>query len=95
MAESLLEFPCSFPIKIMGRTEDGFAQLMLDIVLRHVPDFDSSTMEMRASREGKYLSLTCVVNATSREQLDESLKKPVKMAKRQRRTATRRYSRWQ
>ena len=42
-----------------------------DIVLRHVPDFDSSTMEMRASREGKYLSLTCVVNATSREQLDE------------------------
>ena len=64
MAESLLEFPCSFPIKIMGRTEDGFAQLVLDIVLRHVPDFDSSTMEMRASREGKYLSLTCVVNAT-------------------------------
>ena len=44
MAESLLEFPCSFPIKIMGRTEDGFAQLVLDIVLRHVPDFDSSTM---------------------------------------------------
>ena len=68
---SALEFPCAFPIKIMGRTEDGFAQLMLDIVLRHVPDFDSSTMEMRASREGKYLSLTCVVNATSREQLDE------------------------
>ena len=57
MAESLLEFPCSFPIKIMGRTEDGFAQLVLDIVLRHIPDFDSSTMEMRASREGKYLSL--------------------------------------
>jgi putative lipoic acid-binding regulatory protein len=71
MAESLLECPCSFPIKIMGRTEDGFAQLVRDIVLRHVPDFDSSTMEMRASREGKYLSLTCVVNASSREQLDE------------------------
>ena len=39
MAESLLEFPCSFPIKIMGRTEDGFAQLMLDIVLRNVIDY--------------------------------------------------------
>jgi uncharacterized protein len=58
-------------MKIMGRTQDGFAQLVLDIVLRHVPDFDSASMEMRASRQGNYLSLTCVVNATSREQLDE------------------------
>jgi len=71
MAESLLEFPCSFPIKILGRTEEGFAQTILEIVIRHVPDFDSSTMEMRASREGNYLSLTCVVNATSRQQLDD------------------------
>jgi putative lipoic acid-binding regulatory protein len=71
MAESLLEFPCSFPIKILGRTEEGFAQTVLEIVVRHVPDFDSATMEMRASREGKYLSLTCVVNATSRAQLDD------------------------
>jgi putative lipoic acid-binding regulatory protein len=68
--QSLLEFPCAFPMKIMGRTEDGFAQTVLDIVLRHVPDFDSASMEMRASRQGKYLSLTCTVNATSREQLD-------------------------
>jgi putative lipoic acid-binding regulatory protein len=58
-------------MKIMGRTEDGFAQTVLDIVLRHVPDFDSASMEMRASRKGNYLSLTCVVNATSRQQLDE------------------------
>jgi len=69
-SQSLLEFPCAFPLKIMGRTEDGFAQTVLDIVLRHVPDFDSASMEMRASRQGKYLSLTCTVNATSREQLD-------------------------
>ena len=71
MAESLLEFPCSFPMKIVGRTEDGFAQAVLDVVLRHAPDFDSASMEMRASREGRYLSLTCTVNAKSREQLDE------------------------
>jgi len=70
MADTLLEFPCAFPLKIMGRTEAGFAQTVLDIVLRHAPDFDSASMEMRASRKGKYLSLTCVVNATSREQLD-------------------------
>ena len=67
---SLLEFPCAFPIKIMGRTRDGFAQAMLEVVLRHAPDFDRASMEMRASREGNYLSLTCTVNATSREQLD-------------------------
>ena len=69
-AESLLEFPCAFPLKIIGRTRDGFAQAMLEVVLRHAPDFDSASMEMRASREGNYLSLTCTVNATSREQLD-------------------------
>jgi len=70
MAETLLEFPCAFPLKIMGRTQDGFAQAVLEVVLRHAPDFDSASMEMRASRRGNYLSLTCVVNATSREQLD-------------------------
>jgi putative lipoic acid-binding regulatory protein len=71
MTDSLLEFPCSFPLKIMGRTEPGFAQMVLDIVLRHAPDFDSASMEMRASTGGKYLSLTCVINATSRAQLDD------------------------
>ena len=69
-SESLLEFPCAFPLKIVGRTRDGFAQAMLEVVLRHAPDFDSASMEMRASREGNYISLTCTVNAKSREQLD-------------------------
>lgn len=70
MTETLLEFPCPFPLKIMGRRQDGFAQAVLEVVLRHAPDFDSASMEMRTSRQGNYLSLTCVVNATSREQLD-------------------------
>ena len=68
--ESLLTFPCSFPIKIMGRTQDGFAQAIVAIVQKHAPDWEPSTLEMRASKAGKYLSLTCTVNATSREQLD-------------------------
>lgn len=70
MSDTLLEFPCAFPLKIMGRTEPGFAQSILDIVLRHAPDFDSASMEMRTSKEGRYLSLTCTVNAVSRAQLD-------------------------
>ena len=71
MKDSLIEYPCAFPIKIMGRSENaGFADAVLGVVLAHDPDFEASSMEMRASREGKYISLTCTVNATSREQLD-------------------------
>jgi putative lipoic acid-binding regulatory protein len=66
----LLTFPCEFPMKIMGRREDGFAQLVSEIVLRHAPDFDPATMEMRSSKQGRYLSLTVTIQARSREQLD-------------------------
>ena len=65
-----LAFPCDFPIKVMGRKAPGFAQSVSDIVRRHAPGFDPGTVEMRPSRQGKYLSVTCVVRATSREQLD-------------------------
>lgn len=67
---SLIEYPTDFPIKVMGRMHPGFAQAVLAIVQRHAPDFDGAAMELRASSKGKYLSVTCVVRATSREQLD-------------------------
>lgn len=67
---SLLEFPCLFPIKIMGKTQEGFANAILEIVLRYARDFDASTMEMKPSRNGNYISLTCTINAVSQEQLD-------------------------
>ena len=65
-----LAFPCDFPIKVMGRKGPGFAQSVSDIVRKHAPDFDPATVGMRPSRQGRYLSVTCVVRATSREQLD-------------------------
>ena len=68
--ESLLTFPCVFPIKVMGRREDGFAQVVTEIVLRHAPDFHPQTIEMRSSKQARYLSLTVTINAKSREQLD-------------------------
>lgn len=68
--ETLLEFPCDFPIKIMGARVDGFAQAVAEVVRVHAPDFDSAAMEMRPSRKGNYLSLTCTIRATSRDQLD-------------------------
>lgn len=67
---SPLKFPTEFPIKIMGKTQDGFAQAVVEIVLRHAPDFDPNSMEMRASRQANYLSLTCTIVAQSRPQLD-------------------------
>ena len=54
----------------MGRKERGFAQSVTDIVRKHAQDFDPATVEMRPRRQGKYLSVTCVVRATSRDQLD-------------------------
>jgi hypothetical protein len=54
----------------MAATRDGLAQAILEVVLRHAPDFDGATMEMRASKAGNYLSFTCTVRATSRAQLD-------------------------
>ena len=69
--ETILKFPTAFPIKAMGKREDDFAQTVLEIVLRHAPDFDGSTMEMRPSKNGNYLSVTATINATSKAQLDD------------------------
>ena len=68
--ESLLEFPCDFPLKIMGLASEQLAQTVLAVVLRHAPDFDGACMEIRSSSSGKYLSLTCTIRATSKVQLD-------------------------
>jgi putative lipoic acid-binding regulatory protein len=68
--ETLLEFPCEFPLKVMGATREGFAQAIVEVVLKHAPDFDAAKVEMRPSRAGNYLSLTCLVHATSKPQLD-------------------------
>ena len=65
-----LQFPTDFPIKVMGRRVDGFAQAVVDVVKLHAPDFDASTLEMRTSKDGNYLSVTATIRATSREQLD-------------------------
>ena len=68
---TLLEFPCDFPIKIMGKTQPGFAQTILEVVRRHAPDFDPATVEMRPSREKTYLSITATIRAQSQVQIDD------------------------
>jgi putative lipoic acid-binding regulatory protein len=71
VADSLIEFPCDFPLKIMGAADAGFAEAIGAVVVRHAPDFDIATMEMRPSKAGNYLALTCTVRATSQAQLDD------------------------
>ncbi|MCX7149488.1 MAG: DUF493 family protein [Rhodocyclales bacterium] len=67
---TLLEFPCDFPLKIMGQAAADFAQTVAAVVIKHAPDFDAASMEMRPSKAGNYLSLTCTVRAVSQAQLD-------------------------
>jgi putative lipoic acid-binding regulatory protein len=68
--ESPLTFPTEFPIKVMGRRVDHFAQEIVRVVRAHAPDFDAATVELRSSSGGNYLSVTATIRATSRAQLD-------------------------
>jgi len=68
--ESLIIYPCDFPIKVMGKHAPDLAQVLTAVVLQFDPGFDAATVEMRPSKAGNYLGLTFTVRATSREQLD-------------------------
>jgi putative lipoic acid-binding regulatory protein len=69
--DSLIDYPCDFPIKVLGEQVEGFVDAMLMIVRHLDPDWDDTRMTQRASSAGKYLGLTLTIKATSREQLDE------------------------
>ena len=68
--ESLIEYPCLFPIKVMGTRVEGFTAALASVARDFDPDFDEARLELRESRGGNYLSVTLTVTATSREQLD-------------------------
>ena len=70
MSETLFEFPCDFPIKVMGRRTDDFRSLVLGIVQKHTGNIDPANIVERPSKDGKYLSLTCTFTAQSKDQLD-------------------------
>jgi uncharacterized protein len=70
MSDTLLKFPCDFPLKVMGRRNDDFRSLVLGIVQRHVGAIDPGKIEERPSKDGTYLSVTYTFRAESREQLD-------------------------
>ena len=71
ITETLIEFPCDFPIKVMGETNINFASEIIKTIQTKLPNFDATKVEMRGSTGGKYISLTCTVHVTSKAQLDD------------------------
>jgi len=69
--DSLLQFPCDFPIKVMGKNVPIFTQHICDLICRHAPDFDPASLEIRASSKANYIGLTATIRAHSRTQLDD------------------------
>ena len=65
-----IQFPCFFPIKAIGKNTSDFEPKVIAIIRRHVPELSDDKISRRLSADGKYLSVTAVFNATSREQLD-------------------------
>lgn len=68
--ETLFEFPCQFPIKAMGKNTDNFDSIVVGIVRQHVEDIREGAVKCRPSKEGKYLSVTVTIEASSKKQLD-------------------------
>jgi putative lipoic acid-binding regulatory protein len=70
-SETLLKFPCEYPLKVTGVYGDDFRSVALGIVHKHVAVADVLSIEERASKNGKYLGLTYNIRAISKQQLDD------------------------
>lgn len=68
--ESLLQFPCSFPLKIMGRDRPDFRDIVTAIVASHAGNIDENSIRSAPSRNGNFVSVTITIQAQSQDQLD-------------------------
>lgn len=64
-----IEYPCEYPIKVMGLNEHDFTHVVLEVIRRHDPDFQPANVALRASSNEKWLSVTAVITATGPEQI--------------------------
>lgn len=69
-SHKLLQFPCSFPIKMMGRADAEFSDIAVRLIEQHVGPVTANAIRTSASRQGNFLSVTVTINAQSQEQLD-------------------------
>ncbi len=70
MSDSLIEYPCDFPIKIMGKDTQQFREAAAAIVERIAGAESAATVVARKSREGRFIALSFAAHVTDREQLD-------------------------
>lgn len=68
--DDIFNFPCDFPIKIMGRSDCNLEALVLEVINRHAVELAENAISSRPSKKGNYLSVTVIIKVTSREQLD-------------------------
>jgi putative lipoic acid-binding regulatory protein len=65
-----IEFPCDYPVKVLGRSGETFEQVVLEVFERHAPGFDQASVRLRASSKGTFISLTVTITATGPDQLE-------------------------
>jgi putative lipoic acid-binding regulatory protein len=70
VAAPRIEFPCDYPIKIVGENRDAFAETVVELTRRHAPEIGEEHVSVRSSRAGNYCAVTIVIRATGAEQLD-------------------------
>jgi putative lipoic acid-binding regulatory protein len=69
--ETAIQFPCSFPIKMMGRDTAEFRATARALVERHAGAVADEAVTAAFSRNGNFVSVTVTIIATSQEQLDK------------------------
>jgi len=68
--ETLLKFPCEFPVKAMGLACDELEIAVIEIINRHVDNLAEDALTMKPSKNGKYTAITITITAHSKQQLD-------------------------
>lgn len=68
--ETFFEFPCRFPIKIIANPKKEVTEFALKTLEKYIKNLEDSEFITRESKTGKYISITAIFEATSKEQLD-------------------------
>jgi uncharacterized protein len=67
--EPKIEFPCDYPVKVIGRSAPDFLDQVVAIVRRHDTSITMDRVKEKPSREGNYTSITVSLRATGEPQL--------------------------
>ena len=65
-----IEFPCDYPIKILGDAHEAFTELVISAIKTHAPDVDETKVTLKQSSKGRFVSVTVIIRATGPEQIE-------------------------